>query len=483
MLNEGLGLHTVAHDTHVDRTPELQKLANGGELTNETTNADAEFKSDNSNSKEVSQAREDVEQAYQDDTPDGGLRAWLVIVGVNFASALRSTSFNLTAFAKAASGTFATFGYVNTFGVFQSYYEETVMPTTSPSTISWIGSAQYALIFVPGLLTGRLYDKGHVKLPLAVASALLVTSTFLTAECTEYWQFLLCQGILAGLTCGVIFGPSVGVTAHWFKRKRGIALGVISGGSSIGGTVFPIAARHLIQDVGFKWTMRILGFIQLFALSITCLTVARRLPPSKAPKKLVDFTIFKSLAYTIYCVANLVSFLGLYTVLTYIDVSAVHAGLDPNFTYYLVAIANVSSGFGRITAGFIADRTGPLNILIPGTTIAAVLTYAWPFAKTTGDFVAIAIIYGLFSAVYVSLLPAPIMAMGNQHNVGIMVGVSMTILAAGAISGPPISGAINASTGGFKSVGYYAGSMILASVALLIVTRQTVLKGRIYGRA
>lgn len=170
-------------------------------------------------------------------------------------------------------------------------------------------------------------------------------------------------------------------------------------------------------------------------------------------------------------------------VLTYIDVSAVHAGLSPDFTFYLVSIANAASGFGRLTGGVLADRMGPLNIMIPATTVAAALTYAWPFAKTRGDFVAIAVIYGIFSGVYVSLLTAPIMAMGDAHNIGTMVGVSMTILAAGAIAGPPISGAINASTGGYASVGYYAGSMILVSVGLIVLTRQFVLRGKLVGRA
>lgn len=29
---------------------------------------------------------------------------------------------------------------------------------------------------------------------------LLVIATFLTAQCTEYWQFLLSQGIMAGVS-------------------------------------------------------------------------------------------------------------------------------------------------------------------------------------------------------------------------------------------------------------------------------------------
>lgn len=34
----------------------------------------------------------------------------------------------------------------------------------------------------------------------------------------------------------------------------------------------------------------------------------------------------------------------------------------------------------------------------------------------------------------------------------------MTIFASGALAGPPISGAINSATGGFKAVGYFAGA-------------------------
>ena len=40
---------------------------------------------------------------------------------------------------------------------------------------------------------------GYVRLPLNIASVLLVAATFLTAQCKEYWQFLLCQGIAIGV--------------------------------------------------------------------------------------------------------------------------------------------------------------------------------------------------------------------------------------------------------------------------------------------
>ena len=61
------------------------------------------------------------------------------------------------------------------------------------------------------------------------------------------------------------------------------------------------------------------------------------------------------------------------------------------------------------------------------------------------------------SGVYVSLLTAPIVRMSKTQEVGVRAGMSMTLVAVGAIAGPPISGAINVATGGFKFTGVYAG--------------------------
>ena len=60
--------------------------------------------------------------------------------------------------------------------------------------------------YTAGLLTGRLFDEGHLRLPVFIASALFVVCMFLTAECTQYWQFLLCQGFGIGVSMLV---PSV----------------------------------------------------------------------------------------------------------------------------------------------------------------------------------------------------------------------------------------------------------------------------------
>ncbi|KAK7057637.1 MFS domain-containing protein [Favolaschia claudopus] len=410
--------------------------------------------------------KDKIEHATSDiwsaEYPDGGTRAWLVVFGAFCAN-------------------FSTFGYVNAWGVFQAYYTETLLKDSSPSNIAWIGSIQYSLIFIPGLVTGHYFDRGIFKVPFLVASVVLVVATFLCAECTKYWHFLLCQGFATGISAGILFSPVGAVMGHWFHKRRGLAMGLVATGSSIGGTVFPIIARNLIPRVGFPWTLRIMAFILLCSLTSANLTVKRRLPPKHVPGGLLNPAAFKNPAYTVYCISGIVSFFGLYTVLTYLDVSATTVGVSPDFSFYLISMANGASLLGRLMAGFAADRFGAANIVTPMCGVAAVMTYVWPLARSEGSFVAIAIIYGFSSGAYVSSFTLPIYHLGEISDVGRRIGMSLTLTAIGALAGPPISGAISTSPGGFRAVGYYAGSMILASIILMLVARHLAL-GKFWGK-
>lgn len=387
-----------------------------------------------------------------DDFPDGGAAAWMVVLGCTCAI-------------------FATFGLVNAWGVFQSYYKRVLIPETETSTIAWIGSIQYALVFLPGLIAGRLCDLGYFKRTLFISSVILVVATVLTAECKEYWQLLLCQGLLTGFCCGMIFSPIPAVASQWFKKRRALAFGIMSTGSSLGGTIIPIAASNLIEIIGFKWTMRVIALIELFMLAIANLTLRRRIEPPKQTGPFFAWHDFKKPAFTVFAFSGILNFLGLYTLLTYIDLSATSIGVSPNFSFYLVSITNAGSGLGRISSGLLADRFGALSVTGPLTLMCAIMTYTWPFLTTKGALIAIGIIYGFCSGAYVSLIPVPVMMMGEMHDAGRRTGTFLTCIALGAVAGPPISGAISQATDGFKSVGYYAGSCIVGAVFFIYLTK------------
>ncbi|KAG8920143.1 hypothetical protein FRC00_010418 [Tulasnella sp. 408] len=131
-----------------DETKSKIDIETGGEV--ETVNANDEKVP----TPEPAPAKSESAAATPGPPPDGGLRAWLAVAGVSFAG-------------------FCTFGFANAFGVFQAYYAKTI-PGVTQFSIAWIGSLQYSLIFLPGLLAGHLSDIGYLRPMLAIASAVLV---------------------------------------------------------------------------------------------------------------------------------------------------------------------------------------------------------------------------------------------------------------------------------------------------------------------
>jgi MFS family permease len=168
-------------------------------------------------------------------------------------------------------------------------------------------------------------------------------------------------------------------------------------------------------------------------------------------------------------------------VLIFANVSATAIGIGPELAPYFVAIGNAGSLFGRWASGIVSDKigqlvplrlhclkadcslTGPMNVMIPTTFVAAIFTYGWPFANSTASLIVITLIYGFCSGTYVSLMTNPIMNLGGEGDIGRRIGMFMSILAIGALCGPPISGTIQASTGSFHLVGVFAGEFHVQS--------------------
>jgi hypothetical protein len=70
---------------------------------------------------------------------------------------------------------------------------------------AWIGSIQIALTSMPAVLVGRIFDLGYLKVPFFLGTVGMTTSLFLVAECKQYWQFLLVQGVLYGVGFQIVF--------------------------------------------------------------------------------------------------------------------------------------------------------------------------------------------------------------------------------------------------------------------------------------
>ncbi|KAJ3996135.1 major facilitator superfamily domain-containing protein [Lentinula boryana] len=391
------------------------------------------------------------DSASDDDLPDGEFRAWVVLFGTMCIA-------------------FTTSGYMSTWGVFQAHYEQSVLKELSPSTIAWIGSLQQSCLYIPTLIFAQFLDIEYLHTMLATASLVFIVATFLIAQCNAYWQFLLLQGILTGITAGVFTGPITTILSQWFLRRRGLALGLYAAGSSMGGTILPIINRALIPLIGFPWTIRVVASIIMLGMILGNLTIKQRIVSAANKGHSLDLSPMKSRIFILYCSASFFIYLGYYTFTTYLASSAISVGVSISFSFYLVSVCNACSGMSRIISGLVADRFGAINLMIPAICLSTTTYYVWPFVHSQSGLIFLSVVYGVSIGPFASLVSKPVLDFGEKDQLGQRVGILMSMVGIAMLTGTPISGAVNTYTSSRTlGMGLFAGSTMLFGAILMAI--------------
>ncbi|EMD37082.1 hypothetical protein CERSUDRAFT_51719 [Gelatoporia subvermispora B] len=402
--------------------------------------------------------QEEVAPVIVEPHPEGGLQAWTVIFGASLAFC-------------------ATFGFVNSYGVFQDYYQTTLLTESSSSTISLIGAIQLFFMYGFGPIVGRFYDAYGTSVMLPVGSVITVFSLMMVSLTQENkpYQLFLSQGILFGIGISLIFNPALAIASHWFKRKRAYAIGVVASGSAIGGVVYPIMLQRLIPQVGFGWAVRIAAFVTLVCLGIACLTIRTRLPLSRrvSMRGIIDFDGFRELDYLLTGIACFLVYYALFTPYFYIEVYANTEGVSQNVSNYLLPIINAWGLPSRIIPGLLADKFGALNVLVPCTIICGIIVLAlWLTAHSAASIIVFASIYGFCIGAFVSLVPAHVANISPMDKFGARLGSIYLLVAVSTLVGTPTAGAFvkTLDQSHFNNLIIFTGVLILVGGALLAVS-------------
>ncbi|KAK4495440.1 hypothetical protein PRZ48_013771 [Zasmidium cellare] len=388
--------------------------------------------------------------------PNGGLTAWLQVLSGFFLF-------------------FNSWGLINAFGVFQSYYTTTLIPGHSESAVSWIGSIEAFLLCCTTIFAGPIFDRGYARTLVISGTLLVVFGLMMTSLCWEYWQLMLAQGLCMGVGHGGLFIVSIAIVPSYFSTKRSFALGLAASGSSLGGVIYTIVFHRLVPQLGFGWTTRVLGFMALGTLLIPCFCIKMRTTPAPR-KKIIDFSGFGETPFSLFSLASFVGFIGLYIPFFYISTFASSkAGLDDTLAFYMLPILSAGSVAGRILPSFVADFAGPLNVLSVCTLIAGLLGFCWiaiPTQASVGGLVVWALLYGAFSGAFVSLQPSTVVSITDDlSTVGGRLGMNTFCAALGLLIGTPIAGVILEQDSSWVGLQVFCGATLLAGGALVMVTR------------
>ncbi|GAB7328996.1 hypothetical protein MBLNU13_g00851t1 [Cladosporium sp. NU13] len=311
-----------------------------------------------------------------EDFPEGGWRAWSVVLGAWCAM-------------------IPSMGMLNTIGVLEAWIGENQLAALPKSQTAWVVSLYAFFLYIGG-------------------------------SCAEYYQFLLSFGVLGGLSACFLFTPSVSTIGHWFSKRQGLATGIACTAGGTGGIMFSLITLYLAPVIGFPWTMRIIGFLSLACCTVACLTLQTRpMSPSTETKSTnarpnllttlrhaIDLRpLAHDPSYLTTTLAITVIEFAVFLPITYLPSAALASNLPPQTSYRLIAFLNAGSVPGRALPNYLSDHFGRFNVMIITALACTLLIFCLWLPPTALDvrseaaLTVFAVLFGFWSGAAISLTP------------------------------------------------------------------------------
>ncbi len=147
----------------------------------------------------------------------------------------------------------------------------------------------FVMMGVASLPVGRLVDKRGAKLVIVLGAIVMGLGFVLLSVMSQLYLFYLGYVLVGTGAAGIGSVPCSAVVSNWFKKKRGLAVGLMSSGIGAGGVVMAPVAGYLIEMLGWRgayFSMAVIVWLSIIPLAL--LTVRTRpaemgLHPDGAP--------------------------------------------------------------------------------------------------------------------------------------------------------------------------------------------------------
>lgn len=148
--------------------------------------------------------------------------------------------------------------------------------------------------------------------------------------------------------------PALGITAHYFHRRRPLAMGIVASGSSFGGFIHPIMLNKLFHgSTGFHTGVRASAALNLGVLVVANLLMRTRLPPRKTAPQVPIASFARDIPYVFtvlgcvrcsHCLLSFsyiylrgfVSICGMFVPVFFLQLYAITHGINSNLSFYSV---------------------------------------------------------------------------------------------------------------------------------------------------
>ncbi|HEY7221451.1 MAG TPA: MFS transporter [Candidatus Binatia bacterium] len=243
-------------------------------------------------------------------------------------------------------------------------------------------------------VVGYLLDRYGTKKISVAGCIALVAGLLLSSQVTALWQLYVCFGIV--LAVGFTFAgmvPHVFLISEWFSTNRASAIGFVYAGTGLGIMLLAPLSEWLISGYGWARAFEIYAAIVLVGLlPVVCLFyehgpygehLRHRAEKKDSAAQWTAGLALQSLQFWLLFIARIAAASGTTVIVTHQVAHVVDVGFSKLLSASIFGLAGITSSFGRVIFGFIADRLSKqaaytLNILMTIIGVGALMILRHP---------------------------------------------------------------------------------------------------------
>jgi len=437
------------------------------------------MENDDSSSTSVSDKNSDklsrTSEGDDNQPPDGGLWAWLVLLSCFLVNGI-------------------IFGIINTFGILFVQLKKDMDEAgveDAATKCALIGSLTIGTTFFLSFLVGILSDKIGLRLTSLIGAALATAGMGLSAIFYNHLSVLyLTYGLMFGSGSSLVYTPSLTILGHYFKRKLGFVNGIVTAGSSVFTIGLSFVNQYILESHGLAPCLQMMTAMcsVLVLCSITFIPVLKSQPKDlhedqsklrQILQNLIYLPNWRNKKFVVWTLAIPLALFGYFVPYCHLPQFAKNIPLDQDdkingeMASKLIMCIGVSSGLGRLVSGFLADlpaikRNGNRIVLQQISFISiGICTMLLTLAQMFGNYVFLAMlsfcfILGIFDGCFITMLGPIAFDLCGGEGAGQAIGFLLALCSVPLTLGPPVAGYI------YDTVGSYVPAFLAAGIPPIV---------------